>query len=167
MSNDGFVLALSLCNKAWWLPYYLIRASLVSQRAKTLPVMQETQIPSLGSGNSPGEGNDNPLHSSCLENPMDRGGDWQVHGVAKSWTLLSDKHFHFHCLMNHCRGCDNSQGLSWRLCISVFRSYIYKGKVHSFSFFPKIQNFSMFIGFKHDLFCICRLSLELLVRFSV
>ena len=26
-----------------------------------------------GSGRSPGEGNGNPLHYSCLENPMDRG----------------------------------------------------------------------------------------------
>ena len=44
-----------------------------------------------GSGRSPGEGNDNPLQYSCLENPMDRGA-WQatVHGVAKSRTQLSD-----------------------------------------------------------------------------
>ena len=28
-----------------------------------------------GLGKSPGEGNDNPLQYSCLENPMD-GGDW-------------------------------------------------------------------------------------------
>ena len=36
-----------------------------------------------GSGISPGEGNGNPLHHSCPENPMDRG-TWQatVHGVA-------------------------------------------------------------------------------------
>ena len=40
-----------------------------------------------GSGCSPGEGNDNPLQSSCLENPMDKEA-WQatVHGVAKSPT---------------------------------------------------------------------------------
>ena len=39
------------------------------------------------SGRSPGEGNGNPCHYSCLENPMDRGA-WQatVHGVSKSWT---------------------------------------------------------------------------------
>ena len=44
-----------------------------------------------GSGESPGEGNDNPLQYSCLENPMERGA-WQaaVYGVAKSWTRLSD-----------------------------------------------------------------------------
>ena len=42
------------------------------------------------SGRSPGEGNGNLLHYSCLENPMD-GGAWRatVHGVAKSWTGLS------------------------------------------------------------------------------
>ena len=40
-----------------------------------------------GSGRSPGEGNGNPLHYSCLENSMDRG-VWQatVHEVANSWT---------------------------------------------------------------------------------
>ena len=42
-----------------------------------------------GSGRSPGGGHGNPLHSSCLENPMDRGA-WRatVPGVAKSWTRL-------------------------------------------------------------------------------
>ena len=44
-----------------------------------------------GSGRSPGEGNGNPLQDSCLENPTDRGAWWPtVHGVAKSWTRLSD-----------------------------------------------------------------------------
>ena len=44
-----------------------------------------------GSGRSAGEGNGNPLQYYCLENPMDRGA-WQatVHGVAKSWTRLSN-----------------------------------------------------------------------------
>ena len=33
---------------------------------------------------SPGEGNDNPLHYSCLQNPMDRGVWWAIiPGVAK------------------------------------------------------------------------------------
>ena len=46
-------------------------------------------IPRLG--RSPGEGNDNPLQYSCLENPVDRGA-WRVtvHGVTKSGTQLSD-----------------------------------------------------------------------------
>ena len=41
-----------------------------------------------GSGRSPGEGNDNPLQYSCLENPMDRGA-WQVtvHGVTKELDM--------------------------------------------------------------------------------
>ena len=40
-----------------------------------------------GLGQSPEEGNVNPIQYSCLENPMD-GGAWQatVHGVAKSLT---------------------------------------------------------------------------------
>ena len=43
----------------------------------------------LGLGRSPGGGHGNPLQSSCLENPMDRGAWWAtVHGVTKSWTQL-------------------------------------------------------------------------------
>ena len=45
----------------------------------------------LESGRSPGEGNGNPLQSSCLENPMDRGAWWAtVHGIVKSGTRLVD-----------------------------------------------------------------------------
>ena len=36
-----------------------------------------------GSGRSSGEGNDNPLQYSCLENSMDKGAWWQM---AKSQT---------------------------------------------------------------------------------
>ena len=44
-----------------------------------------------GSGRSPGWGYGNPLQYSCLQSPMDREA-WQatVHGVAESWTQLSD-----------------------------------------------------------------------------
>ena len=36
-----------------------------------------------------GEGNDNPLQCSCLENPRDGGASWAaVYGVAQSWTQL-------------------------------------------------------------------------------
>ena len=52
-----------------------------------------------GLGRSTGEGNGNPLQYSCLENPMDRGTWWAiVHGVAKSWTRLSDS---THTLFSH------------------------------------------------------------------
>ena len=50
----------------------------------------------LGSGRSPEEGNGNPLQYSCVENSMD-GEAWSatVHGLAKSWTRLSDFTFTF------------------------------------------------------------------------
>jgi len=47
------------------------------------------------------EGNGNPFQYSRLENPMDGGAWWAaVHGVAKSWTPLSNFTFtfHFHAL---------------------------------------------------------------------
>ena len=45
-----------------------------------------------GLGQSPGEGNGNPLQYSCLENPLNRG-TWQatVHRVIKSQTRLSSQ----------------------------------------------------------------------------
>ena len=49
----------------------------------------------LGLGRSPGEGNGYPLQYSGLENSM----DCIVHGVTKSWTRLSD--FHFHTVPTH------------------------------------------------------------------
>ena len=51
-------------------------------------------IPRLG--RSPGEGEGYPLQYSNLENSMDS----IVHGVAKSWTRLSDFHFHHLLLLN-------------------------------------------------------------------
>ena len=36
---------------------------------KNLPAVQETQVGSLGSERSPGEGSGNLLQYSCLENP--------------------------------------------------------------------------------------------------
>ena len=63
-----------------------------------------------------GEGNDNPLQHSCLENPMDGGAWWAaVHGVAKSWTWLSDFSFtfHFHALEKEMA--THSSVLAWRI----------------------------------------------------
>ena len=40
-------------------------------------------------GRSPGEGNDNSLQCSCLENPRDRGACWAaIYGVTQSRTRL-------------------------------------------------------------------------------
>ena len=45
-------------------------------------------------GTCPGEGNDNSLQYSSLENSMDKGAWWgPVHGFAKSQTLLSNYYF--------------------------------------------------------------------------
>ena len=47
------------------------------------------------------KGNGTLLQCSCLDNPRDGGAWWAaVHGVAKSWTRLSDYTFafHFHAL---------------------------------------------------------------------
>ena len=47
-----------------------------------------------GSRRSTGGGHGNPLQYFCLENPTDRGAlRATAHGVAKSWTQLSDFHF--------------------------------------------------------------------------
>ena len=50
-----------------------------------------------GLGRSPGGGNGNPLHYSCLENPKDRRVWWAtVHGVARSKTWLKQLSGHLH-----------------------------------------------------------------------
>ena len=74
-------------------------AALQKESARQCRETQETRVGLIpGSGRSPGEGNDNPLQDSCLENPMDRGA-WRatVHRVAKSQTQLSSgAHTHTH-----------------------------------------------------------------------
>ena len=59
---------------------------------KTLLVMWETQVPSLGQEDPLEKEIGNPLQCFCLENPMDRGA-WRaiVYRVTKSWTQLSDR----------------------------------------------------------------------------
>ena len=58
------------------------------------PVLMQVDVRDVGlipgSGRAPGEGNDNPLQFSCLENSINRGDWWAaVHGVAKSLIQLS------------------------------------------------------------------------------
>jgi len=49
----------------------------------------------LGLGRSPGEGKGCPLQYSGLENSM----DCIVRGLTKSWTRLSDLHFHYNVVL--------------------------------------------------------------------
>ena len=68
-----------------------------------------------GSGRSPGEGNGNPLQYSCLENPMDGGAWWAtVHGVAKSWTRLSDFTYTFMPMKGFSGGSDGKES-AWNV----------------------------------------------------
>ena len=73
-------------------------------------------LPCLGLGFLLGEGNGTPLQHSCLENPMDGRAWWAaVHGVAKSWTRLSNFTFpfHFHALEKEMA--THSSVLVWRI----------------------------------------------------
>ena len=61
-----------------------------------LLTMRETWVRSLGWEDPLEKEMANPLQYSCLENPMNRGDWWvTVHGVAQSWTRLSDFTFTF------------------------------------------------------------------------
>ena len=66
------------------------------------------------SGRSPGEGNDNPLQNSCLENPMDSGG-WQatVHGLKESDSAER---------LTHTQPCSRLR--------SVYQEYLLSGFTH-------------------------------------
>ena len=72
----------------------LARTSLVAQMVKRLSTMWETWV-----GRFPGEGNDNPLQYSCLENPMDRG-DW-----GRLLSMGSQKVRHDWATSLQCRRC--------------------------------------------------------------
>ena len=66
-------------------------ASLVAQMVKNPPALWETWVQSVGWEDSLEEGME--THSSILawRIPMNRGAWWAtVHGIAKSWTKLSD-----------------------------------------------------------------------------
>jgi len=68
----------------------IVSASQVALVVKNLPASagDKKDMGSIPrSGKSAGGGHDNPLHYSCLENSMDRGGWWAtVHRVSKSLT---------------------------------------------------------------------------------
>ena len=70
--------ALTLHQVLYWDVYTPYWVSLVAQMVKNPPAVQETVDLGLipESRKSPGEGNDNQLQYSCLDNSMDRGA-WQ------------------------------------------------------------------------------------------
>ena len=68
----------------------ILGASLVAQLVKNPPAMRETLGSLPGLGRSPDQGKGYPFQCSGLENSMDS----IVHGVTKSWTQLSNFHFH-------------------------------------------------------------------------
>ena len=71
--------------------FFFLTTSLVAQKVKRLPAMQETRVQSLGREDYLEKEMATPLQYSCLENFMDRGALYAtVHGVTKSGTRLSD-----------------------------------------------------------------------------
>ena len=59
----------------------------MAQMIKNLPAMPETQVCSLNWEDPPEKG----IATLSMENPMDRRAWWaKIHGVAKSWTRLSN-----------------------------------------------------------------------------
>ena len=67
-----------------------IKFNLVNYKESTYNAGDTGDVGSTaGLGRFPGGGHGNPLHCSCLENPMDRGA-WRaiVHGVTKNQTQL-------------------------------------------------------------------------------
>ena len=103
------------------LPQWRTWASLVAQRLKHLPAMQESWVWFLGWEDPLDEGNGNPLQYSCLKNPMDRGAWWAIlYGVAKIWTWLSDFTFF---LFYPTSTSGNLQSLQSDLFFSEFASF--------------------------------------------
>jgi len=61
-------------------PVVILKAKAEKSECKLISIKEH---PSRGTG----EGNGNPFHYSCLENPVDRGAWWAaVYGVAQSRT---------------------------------------------------------------------------------
>ena len=86
MSFDGLTTLVILCKLLW------INQGLPgSSEGKEFSCSAEDPGSIPGLERFPGEGNGNPLYSSCLENSMDRGACQAiVSGVGKKWTQLSD-----------------------------------------------------------------------------
>ena len=71
-----------------------------------------------GLGRSPGEGTGYPLQYSGLENSM----DYTVQGAAKSWTRLSNFHFHFFSL--------KIGGQKWNTTLNYLKTSFFLREIH-------------------------------------
>ena len=80
----------NFCKNVW---RYIYIKTCVAQKVKNPPAHAGDADSVLGLGRSPGEGNDNPLQYSCLENPMHRGA-WRA--TVQPVTKLSDMTEHAH-----------------------------------------------------------------------
>ena len=78
-------------------------------------------------GKVPGWGHGNPLHYSCLENPMDTGA-WRatVYGVAKSWTQLKWHSTHACVISNSRQSFFLFLGENFQLLLKWYLLYIFK-----------------------------------------
>ena len=93
------------------------KASLVAQTVKNPLAVQETWVRSLGWEDVLEE--DMATHFSILawRIPMDRGAWWaMVHGVAKSWTRLSDQ-AHSHKRSSRALRCDTIPVANNTVCV--------------------------------------------------
>jgi len=138
-----------------------------------LPVQetQETWVLFLGQGQSPGEGNGNPLQYSCLGNPVDRGAWWAT--VAKNQTQLTNwartharTHTHTHTHTHrahadysfsthlywfllsakHCPGCQDSKWMRHRLQSVYSHLAAINGPVYKLLYPCALQEFWSRIG---------------------
>ena len=113
-------------NLDWWLVSYIILYIFQCHSPKSSHPLPFPQSPKDSSIHQClfccllyrviGEGDGTPLQYSCLENPMNGGAWWAtVHGVAGSWTRLSDFTFtfHFHALEKEMA--THSSVLAWRI----------------------------------------------------
>ena len=62
--------------------------------------MQEMRVQSL-SERSSGEGNDNPLQYSCLENSMDRGAWWATANGVTKVSDTTNQRFQYACILTY------------------------------------------------------------------
>ena len=104
-----------------WLPLYSCTCPFNSSRLWVFLYLSwwtNAQTPQLLASfmSAFGEGNGTLLQYSCLKNTMD-GGAWKaaVHGIAQSWTRLSDFPFTFHFRALEKEMATHSSVLAWRI----------------------------------------------------